>query len=371
MEMIDKQIRRRLILVILLLMGTQFFTGCIPRSDKKLQTFTNPLLESGPDPWAFYKDGYYYYIKAQKAQNGNRALILMKTQDITALAEAEKKVIWEAPQGTDHSKNLWAPEIHFVQGAWYIYYAADDGNHHNHRLFVLENKNADPMTGKFVMKSRIVTYPNDDWAIDGSIFEHKGQLYLIWSGWEFPKVDVETARIYIAKMSNPWTVSSDRVQLSEPKYDWERNWATPVKRKPKNPIYVNEGPQILKHGKKMHIVYSCSGCWTPYYALGLLTADVNSDPMKPESWVKSPKPVFQQSPENGVYATGHNCFFKSPDGKEDWILYHANDNPDDGCGLKRSPRAQEIKWLKDDMPDFGIAMPTSQLITKPSGTPEL
>ncbi|RYE56554.1 MAG: glycosyl hydrolase family 43, partial [Sphingobacteriales bacterium] len=25
------------------------------------QTFTNPLLPSGADPFSFYKDGYYYY----------------------------------------------------------------------------------------------------------------------------------------------------------------------------------------------------------------------------------------------------------------------------------------------------------------------
>jgi GH43 family beta-xylosidase len=37
--------------------------------------------------------------------------------------------------------------------------------------------------------------------------------------------------------------------------------------------------------------------------------------------------VFQTSEENGVYAPGHNSFFTSPDGKEDWILYHANTKP--------------------------------------------
>ena len=363
--MSNKQTQGRLILLILLLVGTGFFTGCIQQSDRNLQTFTNPLLESGPDPWAFFKDGYYYYIKSQQ---GTAGLVLLKTRDITALDQAERKVIWTAPEGTDHSNSLWAPEIHYLQGAWYIYYAADDGNHHNHRLFVLENKNRDPFEGKFDMKARIVTDPGDNWAIDGSPFEHKGQLYLLWSGWESPKVDVETARIYIARMSNPWTVSSDRVQLSEPEYEWERNWDYPVGRKG-HAIYVNEGPQILKHGKKMHLVYSCSGCWTPDYALGILTSHIDSDPMDPDSWVKSPEPAFQQSPENGVYATGHNCFIKSPDGKEDWIIYHANDHPDDGGGWTRSPRAQKITWLKNDRPDFGIALPTSQLITKPSGTP--
>lgn len=338
--------------------------GCHEARTIPKATFTNPLLSSGADPWTFYQDGYYYYIKSQ-----GRSLVLLKTPDITALAQAQTKVIWQAPDNTDHSKNLWAPEIQYIRGAWYVYYAADDGNHHNHRLFVLENPSRDPFDGTFVMKARIKTDPNDNWAIDGSVFEHKGHLYLLWSGWMTPKVDVEVQRIYIAGMSNPWTVSSDRVQINEPEYDWEKNWNYAAVWTPEFPIYVNEGPQMLTHGDKLHVVYSCSGCWTPYYALGMLTTAVDCDLLDPAVWLKSTEPVFKKSPENGVYATGHNCFFKSPDGTEDWILYHANDDPNDGCGNKRSPRAQKIEWTDDDMPVFGVPLPTSQVIGKPSGTP--
>ncbi|ARN55834.1 family 43 glycosylhydrolase [Sedimentisphaera salicampi] len=356
--------RFKLITLLIISVGL-CISGCTAKTTDSAQTFTNPLLESGPDPWAFYKDGYYYYIKSQ-----GESLLLLKTADITELANAERKVIWQAPEGTPHSKNLWAPEIHFIRGAWHVYYAADDGNHHNHRMFVLENKNPDPYEGEFKMKARIKTMPGDNWAIDGSIFEHNGKLYFIWSGWEEDKVHVETQRIYIAEMENPWTVSSERVQLSEPEYDWERNWDYDKGWSPDSPIYVNEGPQFIRHGEKMHIVYSCSGCWTPNYALGMLTADIQSDPMNPESWEKSKEPVFQQCPENEVYATGHNGFIKSPDGTEDWIIYHANDNPDDGCGNSRSPRLQKIEWAEDDMPVFGPALPKSAKIEKPSGTPE-
>ncbi|AQT69121.1 Extracellular exo-alpha-(1-_5)-L-arabinofuranosidase precursor [Anaerohalosphaera lusitana] len=349
-------------LIIILVVALVLSVTGVAQSTESADTFTNPLLKSGPDPWTVYHNGQYYYIKSER----NR-LVLLKTPDITNLARAERKVIWRAPAGTSHSKNLWAPEIHFIRGAWYVYYAADDGNNHNHRLYVLQNKSKDPFMGSFGMKARIKTDPADNWAIDGTVFEHKGQLYLMWSGWKVPKVHIETQRIYIARMSNPWTVSSDRVQLSEPEYDWERVWKSPPGNGPSAPVYVNEGPQMLKHGSKMHVVYSCSGCWTPDYALGMLTADIDSDPMDPNSWTKSSEPVFQQCPENGVYGTGHNCFFKSPDGKEDWILYHANDKPADGCGRKRSPRAQKIEWSDNDMPVFGIPLPTSTVMEKPSG----
>ena len=96
--------------------------GCNTSLIESAETFMNPLLESGPDPWVFFLDGNYYYIKSQGG-----GLVLLKTADITELASAEQKVIWQAPEGTAHSRNLWAPEIHYLRGAWYVYYAADAG----------------------------------------------------------------------------------------------------------------------------------------------------------------------------------------------------------------------------------------------------
>jgi len=327
------------------------------------KTFTNPLLPSGPDPWAIYHEGNYYYIKS-----GNGGIILMRTPDITDLQNAEKKVIWKAPETGDHSREIWAPEIHNINDNWYIYVAADDGDNRNHRMFVLENTSQDPFKGEFKVKSKIKTDPGDNWAIDGSVFEHKGNLYFIWSGWDSDTRSQETQNIYIAHMSNPWTLDSDRILISTPEYEWERAWKYEGVWTPDHPVYVNEGPQFLEHGTKMHIVYSASGCWTPYYALGMLTADKNADPMDSRSWAKSKEPIFRQSQENGVYGTGHNSFFKSPDGSEDWILYHANDTPIDGCGNKRSPRAQKISWSEDDMPILGVPVSTSMALKKPSGT---
>ena len=110
-------------------------------------------------------------------------------------------------------------------------------------------------------------------------------------------------------------------------------------------------------------------CGLPYYALGMLTADVDADLLDPASWRKAPAPLFRQSPENGVYGTGHNSFFKSPDGKEDYILYHARDTQVDppGMGDTRSPRAQKIDWNIDDYPLFGTPQPKSKRFKKTVG----
>lgn len=305
--------------------------------------FTNPLLPSGADPFSFYKDGFYYYMHTM----GNK-LVLWKTKNLAELKDAERKTIYEPPPNTPYSKNLWAPEIHFIKGSWYVYYAADDGNNKNHRMYVIQNGSADPMQGTWEFKGQIADRA-DKWAIDGNIFEYRGRLYMIWSGWEG---DVNGQQdIFIASMKDPLTLSSERVKISSPEFSWEKNGKL---NNPNDPpqVFVNEGPQALMNGKKLFLVFSASGCWTDHYALGLLELK-GKDLLKPESWYKHPRPVFESDPANGVYATGHNSFFKSPNGKEDWILYHANSKPGQGCGRFRSPRAQRFTWNKDGTPNFG------------------
>ncbi|TEB41310.1 glycosyl hydrolase family 43, partial [Flavobacterium circumlabens] len=63
---------------------------------------------------------------------------------------------------------------------------------------------------------------------------------------------------------------------------------------------------------------------------------------------------------------GHNSFFKSPDGSEDWILYHANSKPGEGCGEKRSPRMQPIKWDKNGNPVIGDPLSEETVLAIPA-----
>lgn len=343
-----------------LLFAISFFcivTGCSHNiAPDATKTFTNPLLISGADPYSFYKDGYYYYT-----QTMHNKLVLWKTKDLSDLKDAEQKTVWTPPVNTGYSKELWAPEILFIDGKWYMYFAADDGNNNNHRMYVIENTSIDPLQGSWTFKGK-VSAPSDKWAIDGDVFQHNGKWYMIWSGWEG---DVNGRQnIYIAELLNPWTIKGNRVKISSPQYDWEKHGD--LKGETPDKVYVNEGPQFLKHKDKIFIIYSASGCWTDFYTLGMLYADAGADILNPATWIKYPEPVFKATPENGVYAPGHNSFFKSPDGKQDWILYHANAAAGQGCGGHRSPRAQPFTWKKDGFPDFGKPVSTTRKLPIPS-----
>jgi len=321
------------------------------------QTFKNPLLPRGADPYSYYKDGYYYYTHT----GGNR-IDLWKSKTLEGLKDAAHKTIWKAPATGPYSRNIWAPEVMFLNGKWYAYFAADNGRNENHRMYVLENSAKDPMEGEWIFKGQITDSTNK-WAIDGDVAQINGQLYMVWSGWEG---DVNGKQeIFIAKLKNPWTVSGERVKISSPKFDWEKVGDLNDANNPPH-VDVNEGPQFLVQKGKVFVVYSASGCWTDFYALGMLTASLKSNLLDPHSWTKATQPVFQKSVENGVYAPGHNSFFKSPDGKEDWILYHANDKPGQGCGGFRSPRAQKFTWNADGTPNFGIPVKRDTELAIPS-----
>ncbi|RCH55100.1 hypothetical protein DJ568_07875 [Mucilaginibacter hurinus] len=312
--------------------------------------FNNPVMGSGADPWVVQRNGWYYYTKTTGGD-----VQIWKTKRMSKLKSTWSRVAWTPPKGQMYSNNLWAPEMHYLDGKWYIYVAADNGNDGNHRMYVIENPSDDPTMGTWTLKGKI-TDPSDIWAIDGTVFEHEGKRYFIWSGWRFQNGSQSgIQQLYIAEMSNPWTITGERHMISEPTYDWEKVGL------------VNEGPEILKNAAgDVFLIYSASGCWTDEYKLGMMKL-TGTDPLQQDSWTKNSTPVFQKNIANSVFAPGHNGFFKSPDGKEDWIIYHANAAAGQGCGGSRSTRMQPFRWNEDGTPNFGTPKPITEAQPAPSG----
>ena len=114
------------------------------------QPLVNPLLPSGADPWVTQRGEFYYYMNT----TGN-SLTIWKTRSMSDLAQAEKKVVWRPPANGPYSRDIWAPELHFLRGKWYIYFAADAGTNASHRLWVLKNDSGDPLSGEWHMKGKV------------------------------------------------------------------------------------------------------------------------------------------------------------------------------------------------------------------------
>lgn len=310
----------------------------------------NPLNAfGGADPWLQYYNGNYYLATT----TGSSEWLMRASPTLAGLKTAAPVQIYAE---TDPSRccNFWAPEFYLLDGPngprWYFYYSAGTaGTLDNQRTHVLESAGTDPL-GPYTYKARIYDSQHDVWAIDGSILTIDESLYFLFSSWVG-----SNQSLFIAPMSDPWTISGPRVLISQPEYDWERVG-----------LNVNEGPVALYHGEDLFIVYSASFCGTPDYKLGMLTYN-GGDPLSKEAWVKNPEPVFQRSDENGVFGPAHNGFFRSPDGTEDWIVYHANDAASDGCDQGRTTRVQKFTWNDDGTPNFGIPVSTAAEIAAPAG----
>jgi GH43 family beta-xylosidase len=307
-------------------------------SPTEAQTFTNPVLGPGQDPSVVTYHGWYYFTQSSPDAS---YITIRRARSIKTLAAAVKTVVWRGGETGSPCCDWWAPELHLIDGAWYIYTTADNGNNNNHRLQVL--RASDPL-GPYTYLGQLTT-PGDDWSIDPSPLQlPDGKLYLAWSGW--PGAVNGVQNIYLARLANPWTITGPRIELSTPTYAWElQSGSVPVK--------VNESPEPLVHGGKVFITYSASGCWTPDYALGLLSAPVGANLMVASSWHKSAQPVFSSNPSADIYGPASNGFFSSPNGSQTWMVFHAVNDSAGNCGLERDVYAEQVTWSADGFPQFG------------------
>lgn len=294
------------------------------------QTITNPIIDPGADPWVVRHQGAYYYCHA-----GPRDSIrVRKASSLTQLGQAPPVSVWQAPSSGPFSRELWAPELHWYRERWYIYVAADDGNNAHHRMIALVSEGSDPQ-GVFSLVGKLELTP-DRWAIDGTLLQHEGKLYFIWSGWEGTENIAQ--HLYLCPMRDPVTPSGPRVRISSPTYAWEQRGSGGPGKLPT----INEGPQVLQRGKTTHIIYSASGSWCDDYCLGRLTLSSGGEPLNPAHWHKHPEPVFEKTDK--IFGPGHCSFV------DNWIVYHTARHS--GAGWDRVVRAQPFAW-NGDIPVFG------------------
>ena len=303
----------RPLLILLTLVSCDLSAQQRPESNSSDLHFVNPIGE-GADPWVIRDPNTNRYLWC--LSDGNRAIAVHTSDSVTALGR--KHIVWRAPEQGPLSREVWAPELHYLDDRWFIYFAASDGRNENHLTYVLKSKTQDPL-GEYDLHGPLATGAGNDgqspniWAIDMTVLEHRGKRYAIWSGWDQPGSDLQY--LYIAPMSSPTQLAGPRVRLCDhDDYLWERTEPGLEHRG------LNEAPQVFQTGDRTSIVYSCGASWLPTYKLGRLDL-VGEDPLKSTSWKKHGEPIFEST--HSTYGVGHSCWVPSLDGQQWWHVFHA------------------------------------------------
>lgn len=295
-------------------------------------------LYDGADPWVTRHGNCWLSCNARH----NGTIEVWKSTEFAFRGNC--KPVWTPPRRGWNAAEVWAPELHYLFGRWYIYYAASDGKNANHRMGVLGARTSDPQgpyddLGMLYTGDDIDGQANNRWAIDGTPFQHRGQLYFLWSGWQDER---DLQHLYIARMSDPGRIVSNRQQIAPNDcHPWERVSEALSGRG------LHEGPALLRRHGRVHLIYSCSGSWEHTYKLGLLHMPATADPMTPGIWTKHPHPIFR--PTDEVFGIGH-CSFTTDAAGQDVIFYHAKKSR--RAGWDRTVHYQRFGWTEDGFPLF-------------------
>ncbi len=311
----------------------------------QLTDYNRPFIIQRADPYIYrHSDGTYYFTASVPEYD---RIILRHSDSLTGLRDAEEAVLWKKHDSGDMSRHIWAPEIHFLDGKWYIYYAASrQDDIWRLRPYILECTGDDPMKDPWIERGKIKRseddiYSFDSFSLDATIFENKGVRYYVWA--EKVAGGIGISNLYIAKMDTPVSLGTAQTLLTTPDYDWERT-----------DIWVNEGPAVIKHDGRIFLTYSASATGE-CYCMGMLSIDEDADLLDPRAWKKERMPVLRSDAEKGIYGPGHNSFTSLPDGR-DVCVYHARTYRDiTGDPLydpNRHTMLMELKWNESGFPVF-------------------
>ena len=279
---------------------------------EKELNYNKPWILQRADPYIYrHTDGNYYFTASVPAYD---RIVLRRSETLAGLRKAEEVTVWtKHPEGI-MSEHIWAPELHYLDGKWYIYYAGGDKDDvWEIRPYVLECADGDPLTGNWVEKGKMQRAEGDvfsfeAFSLDATVFECRGRRYYVWS--EKVSVGPQIANLYIAEMETPCKLKTIQMLLTTPDYDWERVG-----------FWVNEGPAVIRHDGKIYLTYSASETGAAY-CMGMLTASEDADLLDPRSWTKERYPVLCTDAESKIYGPGHNSFTTDEEGNP-VMVYHA------------------------------------------------
>ena len=283
--------------------------------------YSFPLAKGFGDPVIFPWEGRWYFISTSD-NTGDIGIYVREADTVPGLftENVEQHLILPFDPARELIQTFWAPEFHVIGDDLYI-------------LFAVSGKQWGPQCHLMKLNKGGSIIDPDSWSDPIKVLKKDGSplsagaisldmtyikagkgSYVAWSYREHIGDPLDTgSMLYIASIDvkEPWKLTSDPVLLSRPLYGWENIEGT----------INNEGPYAFIKDGKMYLTYSGGAANGYTYAVGLFTADYDTDLLDLNSWKKSITPIltFYNVDEFGP---GHNSFFKDENGNL-MIAYHA------------------------------------------------
>jgi len=281
------------------------------------RTYTNPVHDGYlGDPFVLKYNGEYYAYGT--APLGEVSVPVLHSRDLvnwrrlgTALALRDEA--FEA---------LWAPEVAYANGTFYMYYSAGGEEGRGHQLRVAT---ASHPAGPFEDSGAVLT-PDDPFTIDAHPFcDDDGRWYLYYCR-DFLEPDGEGrvgTGIVVDRLEGMTRLAGERSTVVRPHADWQlyerqREWYGRVW-----DWYTVEGSFVRKHEGRYYCLYS-GGAWRePNYGVSYVVADRPEGPFAPEAAGEGPG-ILRTSPGR-VIGPGHASVVPAPDNIHEYLVYHAWD----------------------------------------------
>ena len=302
--------------------------------------FANPVIKGAPgedhgDPFIIkYLDDFYLYHSGETA--GRRGISVHRSQDLVHW-EFQGYALEAAESGWAYS-DLWAPEVVYERGTFYMYVSATSrssgrrgrwdvggGDDDARRIGVAR---ATSPLGPFVLDEEPLS---ETWSIDAHPFrDDDGTLWLFYSVRtdETRRRGAEGTGTVVDRLLAPDRLEGRPTRVTFPSQRWEG---------PYGDWYWNEAPYVLKRRGTYFQLYSGGFFDDASYAVGIATAPSPRGP-----WRKYRRnPILRG--RTPIHGPGHNSIVYGPDAATPYAVYHGYVGDERG----RKIHIDRLRWAGD------------------------
>lgn len=283
------------------------------------RTSTNPVYaEYFADPFVWQHGGLYYAVGTDNAPVDKAAFPLLRSADLWTWERIGSALIRPDP-ALGHS--FWAPEVAYHDGTFYLYYSVgqEDKNHQLRVAVSTRPEGPYQDVGKPLLDPG--THP---FLIDPHPFrDDDGQWFLFYARdfLDTPGTWRAGTALAVQRLENMTRLVGESQVVLRASLDWQRFQKDRPMYGAVHDWHTLEGPFVRKHAGRYYCFYS-GGRWeTASYGVDYGVADHVLGPYSHPADLQRPR-VLQSIP-GCVLGPGHNSIVLGPDGRTEYLVYHA------------------------------------------------